>query len=100
MKKMTQMETMEQYVALRRLLRESDKGATPRARAVAVALKAGLTERQRQMIWLYYAEQLTMRDIARLLELNPSTVSRTIKAAKQRLKIALLYTGLFEGEED
>ncbi len=100
MQKLTRMETPQEYIAIRHLLRETDAGATPRARAVDAAIKAGLTERQRQMIWLYYAEQLTMMDIARLLELNISTVSRTIKAAKQRLRLALMYTGLFEEEED
>lgn len=44
-----------------------------------------LTPRQRQVVELYYYKQLTMTQIAEQLGVNPSTVSRHLKAARGRL---------------
>ena len=49
-------------------------------------------ERQAQMVHLYYIEQHTMRDIADLLQINVSTVSRTLAAARKKLKRCLKYS--------
>ena len=45
-----------------------------------------LTPRQRQVVELYYYKQLNMTEIAGQLGVNPSTVSRHLKAARGRLK--------------
>lgn len=46
-----------------------------------------LTERQKCYIIMYYKEGLPMRRIAEICEVNPSTVSRTIKRANQKLEL-------------
>ena len=80
-----------EYQSLRGLLRSSQKeGVT--ARLLSSALREELTPRQAQMVRMYYIEQHTMRDIAAILELNPSTVSRTLKSAREKLKRCLRYT--------
>jgi len=69
------------------------------ARAVAQALEEELTQRQREMVRLYYIEQYPMREIARQLEVNPSTVTRTLQVARAKLKVCLQYCGgLLENE--
>ncbi len=61
----------QQLVVMRSLLREG--------------MRSCLTPRQRQMVELYYYDRLTMTEIAHRLALNPSTVSRHLKAARGRL---------------
>lgn len=51
-----------------------------------------LTVRQRQMLALYYDQGMSMVQIAQVLGLNRSTVSRTIRRAKERLYHCLQYT--------
>lgn len=89
-----------EYQSLRGLLRSSQKeGMT--ARLLAAALREELTPRQAQMVRMYYVEQHTMRDIAAILGVNPSTVSRTLKSARGKLKRCLRYTNRsFLHEED
>ena len=48
------------------------------------ALREDVTARQRQMLLLYYAEQMNMQE-------NKSTVSRTIKRGERRLRRCLRY---------
>ena len=50
-----------------------------------------LTARQREMVALYYDRGLKMPQIARKLGINRSTVSRTVKRAKERLYRCLRY---------
>jgi len=50
-----------------------------------------LTARQRQMLALYYDRGMKMNQIARELGVHPSTVSRTIRRAKERLYRYLRY---------
>ena len=50
-----------------------------------------LTPRQRQVVALYYDRGLTIPQIAGQLGVNRSTVSRTVKRAKQRLYRCLRY---------
>jgi len=56
------------------------------------ALESELTPRQRQMVVLYYDRRLSMRQIARLLGVQPSTVTRTLQRARRRLEHSLRYT--------
>ncbi len=50
-----------------------------------------LTPRQNEMLTLYYDRQQTMEEIARLLGVRRSTVSRTLQRARERLYRALRY---------
>lgn len=55
------------------------------------ALQSDVTPRQREMLELYYAKGLNMRQIGELLGVHKSTVSRTVKRGEQRLKRCLRY---------
>lgn len=62
------------------------------------ALREDVTPRQREMLLLYYGEQLNMRQIGTRLGVDKSTVSRTIKRGERRLQRCLRYgaKGLLE----
>ena len=55
------------------------------------ALEEDVTERQREMLMLYYVRELNMRQVARQLGVCPSTVSRTIRRGEERLRRCLRY---------
>ena len=55
------------------------------------ALREDVTEHQRQMLLLYYAEGLNMREIGERLGVDKSTVSRTLKRGERRLRRCLRY---------
>ena len=61
-------------------------------RCLRRARETSLTPRQQQMLELYYDKGLTMQQIADLLDIWPSTVSRTLQRARRRLQAALRYT--------
>ncbi|MCI9001554.1 MAG: sigma-70 family RNA polymerase sigma factor [Oscillibacter sp.] len=50
-----------------------------------------LTPRQRQILDLYFDQGMTIPQIAGALGVNPSTVSRTLRRAKDRLYRCLRY---------
>ena len=50
-----------------------------------------LTPRQREMLNMYYDQGMKMSQIARRLHVNPSTVSRTLRRARDRLHRCLRY---------
>ena len=50
-----------------------------------------LTPRQREMLNMYYDHGMKMSQIARRLHVNPSTVSRTLRRARDRLHRCLRY---------
>ena len=54
---------------------------------------AELTPRQRQMVRMYYTDQMRMQDIADALGVTVSSVSRTIKRGRVKLKRCLRYGG-------
>ena len=60
-------------------------------RNLRLARQQALTDRQRQMLELYYDRGLTMGQIALKLNLNRSTVSRTLSRAKDKLYRCLRY---------
>lgn len=60
-------------------------------RNLRLAREQELTPRQREMVFLYYDRGLKMSQIAQKLGVNRSTVSRTVKRAKQRLYRCLRY---------
>ena len=51
-----------------------------------------LTQRQREMVVLYYDRGMTMPQIAERLGVSRSTVSRTLRRARDRLYRFLRYT--------
>lgn len=61
-------------------------------RNLRIARREELTDRQKQMLYLYYEREMTMEAIARRLGISKSTVSRTIARAERRLKHCLRYT--------
>lgn len=84
----------EEYQYLRRFLKmmvSSDKGG--RADSVRCSIEEDLTPRQRQLVTMYYLEQMRMQDIADELDLHISTVSRTLKRARENMKNHLQYSG-------
>jgi len=68
----------EQLARLRRNLRK--------------AREQELTTRQREMVSLYYDQGMTIPQIAEQLGLNRSTVSRTLRRARERLYRFLQYS--------
>ena len=54
-------------------------------------LREDITERQRTMLTMYYAQGLNMREIGERLGVDKSTVSRTIKRGERRLQRCLRY---------
>lgn len=63
------------------------------AGAVRRAINAELTPRQRQLVTMYYLDQMLMAEIADELGLNVSSVSRTLARGRERLKKVLSYSG-------
>lgn len=51
-----------------------------------------LTARQRQIVSMYYEQEMRVMDIAEALSLEPSTVSRTLTRAHRRLSAVLQYS--------
>lgn len=82
-----------EYQALRQFLKAVDNQQTRVAANISSALDEELTDRQRQMVTLYYIKQMRMQDIAQQLGVNVSTVSRTIERGKKRLRRCLKYGG-------
>ena len=55
------------------------------------AIKEELTDRQRQVLTMYYIQEMTVNQIGAELEVCPSTVYRTLRRAEQRLFRCLRY---------
>lgn len=55
------------------------------------AIEEDLTERQKEIVLLYYYDGYKMQDIAHKLGVCPSTISRTIAASKVKLRRCLKY---------
>ena len=56
---------------------------------LAEVLRDSLTATQKRYIILYYKDGLKTAEIAELCEVNKSTVSRTLKRARERLRRAI-----------
>lgn len=59
---------------------------------MAIAIEQDLTNRQRQMLLMYYFDGKSMGEIGHELSVDKSTVSRTIGRAVRRLYRALKYS--------
>ncbi len=56
------------------------------------AVEQELTARQRQIVEMYFYNEMSVCQIAQELSLNPSSVSRTLHRATDRLMRVLRYT--------
>lgn len=75
-----------------RLLGPADEDRLEQASLrLAQALRQEVTQRQRQMLALYYGRHMTMEEIARTLGVDRTTVSRTLKRGEARLQRCLRY---------
>ena len=59
--------------------------------ALREAIETELTPRQREILMMHYFEQKSGREIADLLELNPSTVCRTLQRSREKLQHSLRF---------
>ncbi len=92
-KKLNMFAKQEEYMALRQYIKLVGSGRQGLTESVRQALEHELTPRQRQLVNMYYIEQMQMQDIADELGLHISTVSRTIKRGREHLKTCLRYGG-------
>ena len=60
-------------------------------RQLPVAVAEELTPRQQQLLRMFYYDGKTVTVIARELDVNKSTVSRTLHRAQERLRKSLRY---------
>ena len=60
-------------------------------RNMRIAISSELTPRQMEMVKMYYIDNLTMVQMADYLGVNKSTVSRTLKRSRDRLRRCLKY---------
>ncbi len=65
------------------------------SRAIRAAMRRTLTPIQKQILLLHYADKLSISQIARLRNVRPSTVWRTLKRAKDNMQKVALSLGLF-----
>lgn len=83
-----------EYQALRRFIKMVEApDAGSMAQQMSYALEEELTPRQRQVVHMYYIDQMLMKDIAEALGVNVSTVSRTLCRGRDRLRRCLRYGG-------
>lgn len=61
-------------------------------RNLRLAREQELTPRQRRVLELRYERNMSVTQIARHLGVNPSTISRTLRRAQERLRRYLQYT--------
>ena len=55
------------------------------------AIETVLTEKQKKYVKMHYFMDKPMKEIAKELGVNPSTVTRTIQSAKKRLSILSFF---------
>ena len=92
-RKLNMFAKQEEYMALRQYIKLVSEASGGTAGALRRAINSQLTRRQKQLISMYYIEQMPMQDIADELGLHISSVSRTIKRGRERLKSSLSYGG-------
>lgn len=81
---------LESY--LRQTEDEPDQAHRALRRKLALVLREEVTPRQREILWLYYGEDLNTREIGDRLGLERSTVSRTLKRGEERVRRCLRYS--------
>lgn len=66
------------------------------SKSLGKAVLHELTLRQQEAVYLYYVRQMPMREVAEILGVDVSTVSRTLKRARLRLQRVLGYLPRFD----
>lgn len=79
-------------VWMRANAQDNSEQLTRLRRNLSRAREQELTTRQREMLSLYYDRGMTMPQIAERLGVSCSTVSRTLRRARDRLYRSLRYT--------
>nr|DAP88962.1 MAG TPA: Sigma-70, region 4 [Caudoviricetes sp.] len=64
-------------------------GLSDRQKVIVRVLRYRVTQRQRECLYYYYGRGLTMEQIARMMEVRASTVSRNIQNGVRRIRAAL-----------
>ena len=83
-----------EYQALRRFLKQVERAETGTlTENMASALVVQLTPTPQQMVHKYYFDKNLIHEIADNLQVNVSTVSRTIGRGRRRLRRCLRYGG-------
>lgn len=80
-----------EYQDMRQFLKQLGGSDSRLHRMLGLAIRQELTERQAEMVRMYFLEQHTMREIADLLGVNVSTVSRSLGASRAKIKRCLRY---------
>jgi RNA polymerase sigma factor (sigma-70 family) len=78
-------------VWLRQQADDNDEQLSRLKRNLRKAREQELTPRQRQILAMHFDQDQSVSQIARELEVNPSTVTRTLQRAKRRLYRCLRY---------
>ena len=78
-------------VYTRQMAEDNSKEISRLKRNLIRCLHEDITEKQRTVLTMYYAQGLNMREIGELLGVDKSTVSRTIKRGERRLQRCLRY---------
>lgn len=60
-------------------------------RVLKRSMRNELTKRQIECVKMYYFEKLEMKEIARQLDIDISSVSRHLKKARKRLGVVMRY---------
>lgn len=77
------------YQAMRQYLKQIYMGEGHTLNVIREAVENDLTPRQRELVKMYYFDQMLMQDIADELGLEVSSVSRTLKRARTKLEKSL-----------
>ena len=64
-------------------------GLSDRQKVIVRVLRYRVTQRQRECLYYYYGRGLTMEQIARIMEVRASTVSRNIQNGVRHIRAAL-----------
>lgn len=83
--------TPEMALYARSIAANNDSERSRLKRNLVRAVMEELTPRQQEMMLLHYRDRLGVNEIARRLEVCPSTVSRTLKRGEKRLLQTLRY---------
>lgn len=81
------------YSEIRSLIRKvNDSAPKTKGEMIKLSLYNDLTDRQRDLVMMYYVDQMRMCDIAEELGIHISTVSRTLKRARNNMSEHLQYS--------
>ncbi len=85
---------------MRRMMRMVCHPTDSFSKSVGQAVLHELTPRQKEAVYLSYVNQTPMREVAGVLGVDISTVSRTLARARARLKRVLGYLPRFRGDRE